>query len=67
MLMILTPSVPSVTNTTTQGDQPVALSWNDHRLLEEPFIQIGEVETTMFGDVGQPLRFIPNDLHMDIS
>src|SRR5471030_1732739 len=48
---------------TPHGDQPVVPGRNDHGSLEEPFIQIGEVEPIVFGDVGEALRFIPNDLH----
>jgi hypothetical protein len=48
---------------TAHGDQPIAFTRNDQGSLEERFIQIGEVKTIVFGDVGEALRFIPNDLH----
>jgi hypothetical protein len=46
---------------TPYGDQPVTSARNDHGSLEEPF-QIGEIKATVFGDIGEALRFIPNDL-----
>jgi hypothetical protein len=70
MLMTLTPSEPSATNTTTatppakpHGNQPVVSPRNDHGSIEEHFIQIGKVEAIVFGDVGEALWFIPNDFH----
>jgi hypothetical protein len=44
-------------------DQPVAFAGNDHGSLEELFIEISEVKTAVFGDVGKPLRFVPSYLH----
>ena len=71
MLMILTPSEPRATNTTTTPpfarmsyrDQPVAFALHDYGSFEKRFIQIGEVEAIVLGDVGKALRFVPNDLH----
>jgi hypothetical protein len=67
MLITLKPSEPSVTNTTTttpSARRPTAISRrNDHGSLEEPFVQIGEIKAAVFGDVGEALWFIPNDLH----
>jgi hypothetical protein len=62
MLMILTPSEPSVTNTTTTtpfARRPTAIS----RFLYLARRWIGEVETIVLGDVGKALRFVPDDLH----
>jgi hypothetical protein len=33
------------------------------RDADAPFVQIGEIKTAVFGDIGETLRFIPNDFH----
>lgn len=45
------------------SDQPVSLAGPDHRTFKKMLVQIGKIEPAVFGDVGQALRFIPDDLH----
>jgi hypothetical protein len=73
MLTMLTPSRPSLANTTTMTPRmstPIAtqrlVELRDGRTrggIEKRLVQIGEIQPVLF-QVGEALWFVPDDFHM---